>query len=78
MNRLARATESKHHVYWSCDLSLLDEAWIDRTRVHGPRQVTDVYLLALATANRGRLVTFDESIPVAAVKGARRDNLVVP
>lgn len=78
MNRLARATESKQHVYWPCDLSLLDEAWIDRTRVHGPRQVTDVYLLALATAKRGRLVTFDGSIPVAAVKGARRDNLVVP
>src|SRR5687767_13396512 len=78
IDRLARATRSKQHLYWSCELSLLDDARIDRTRIHGPRQATDVYLLALATANRGRLVTFDGSIPLAAVKGARQDDLVVP
>jgi toxin-antitoxin system PIN domain toxin len=77
MHRLARATQAKHHVFWSCDSSLLDEARIDRTRVHSPRQVTDVYLLALATANHGRLVTFDRSIPLGAVQGARGEELVV-
>jgi hypothetical protein len=75
--RLQRATKSGHHEFWSCDLSLLDEAWIDRSRVHGPRQVTDVYLLALATARTARFVTFDSSVPAAAVPAARPENLVV-
>ena len=34
-------------------------------------------LLALATAPRGRLVTFDRTIPTNAVSGARPENLVV-
>jgi uncharacterized protein len=58
-------------------VSLLDERRVDRTRLHGPRQVTDVYLLALAIARGGRFVTFDDSIPVEALRGAGRDALVV-
>ena len=77
MSRLARATSGKHHAFWPCDLSLLDETRVDPTRIHSPRQVTDVYLLALAAANRGRLVTFDRSIPTGAVAGAAKDSLVV-
>ena len=76
-DRLERATGDEHHAYWPCDVSLLDERRVDRTRLHGARQVTDVYLLALATANGGRLVTFDGSIPAQAVRGADRDALVV-
>lgn len=75
--RLERATRDKHHAFWPCDLSLLDERRVDRTRLHGPRQVTDVYLLALATARGGRFVTFDGSVPVEAVRGAGKDALVV-
>jgi hypothetical protein len=36
-----------------------------------------VYLLALAVANDGCFVTFDDAIPVAAVPGARANHLVV-
>lgn len=75
--RLAVATRDPHHVYWPCEVSLLDEGVVDRSRLHGPRQVTDVYLLALATANEGRLVTFDSTVPIAAVPSAQRDNLLV-
>ena len=42
----------------------------------GPRQVTDVYLLALAVRHRGRFVSFDAGIPLAAVHGAERKHLV--
>lgn len=77
MSRLARATDGKHHAFWDCDLSLLDDHAIDRTRLHTPRQVTDVYLLALAVAHRGRFVTFDRSIPVSAVLRSPQDALVV-
>lgn len=77
MERLSGATQNKHHEFWSCDLSLIDPRIIDPTRVHGPRQVTDVYLLALALSHGGRFVTFDRTIPMEAVAGARPVNLVV-
>ncbi len=77
IRRLEGATRSEHHEFWSCDVSLLDARRIDPTRLHGPRQVTDAYLLALAAAKGGRFVTFDRSVPLAAVPGARAENLVV-
>jgi len=74
---LAGATEQPHHQFWGCDLSLLDATVVDRSRLHGPRQVTDAYLLALATEHEGRFVTFDQSISLAIVRGATADNLIV-
>jgi uncharacterized protein len=72
---LSHARAGAHHEFWPCDVSLLDAAVIDATRLHGPRQVTDAYLLALATAREGRFVTFDASIPLAAVRGANECHL---
>ena len=74
---LAAATRSAHHAYWPCDLSLIDQEVVDRSFLHGPRQVTDVYLLALAKAKGGRFVSFDGAVPIDAVRGARPENLVV-
>jgi toxin-antitoxin system PIN domain toxin len=76
-DRLERATSSEHHEFWPSSVSVLDPRLVDRTRVHGPRQVTDVYLLALAVHHEGRFVTFDGRIPLAAVRGATPQNLVV-
>lgn len=75
---LARATSTKHHEFWSCDVSVLDEAAVDRALLHGPRQVTDAYLLALAVAHDGCFVTFDQAVPLAPVRGARRHHLATP
>lgn len=75
--RLERATRTKHHAFWKCDLSLLDGERIDRRRLHGSRQVTDAYLLALAVAKDARFATFDRTVPLAAVVGARAEHLVV-
>ncbi len=77
VRRLRRATRSEHHEFWPCALSLLDERLIDPTRLHGPRQVTDAYLLALAVSKGGRFVTFDGSVPLSAVHGAGDTNLKV-
>ena len=74
---LAGARDSAHHEFWPCDLSLLDSGTVDRSRVHGPRQVTDAYLLALATARNGRFATFDASVALASVPGATVDNLMI-
>jgi toxin-antitoxin system PIN domain toxin len=76
-DRLAQAIAGEHHAFWPCSISVLDAAVVDRTYVHGPRQITDVYLLALATANGGRFVTFDDSVPLAAVVKATPGNLLV-
>jgi hypothetical protein len=45
--------------------------------MHSPRQLTDLYLLALAVKNGGRFVTFDLRIPSSVVAGAQDENLVV-
>lgn len=77
LDLLGEACAEPHHEFWPCDVTLLDAKAIDRTRLHGPRQVTDAYLLALATRHNGRFVTFDQSIALSAVIGATPANLVV-
>jgi toxin-antitoxin system PIN domain toxin len=74
---LMRASRAGQHEFWACDVSLLDATIVDRSRLHGPRQVTDAYLLALAAAHDGRLVTFDRSLPLSSVHGATDDHLTV-
>jgi len=65
------------HAFWRDALSLTDERLFDLTLATGHRQLTDIYLLGLATAREGCLVTFDRSIPRAAVKGAGAEALCV-
>jgi len=65
------------HEFWFDDVSLLDDSRIRAEYIIGPNQLTDVYLLALAVKNGGRLVTFDERISIQAVSGATPDNLVI-
>ena len=77
VERLRQATHHSAHAFWSDDASVLDESIIDAGRIHGPGQLTDVYLLALAISHGGRLVTLDQSIPLGAVAGARKEHLVV-
>ncbi len=74
---LSAARGTQYHVFWPCDVSLLDPQVVDRSRLHGSRQVTDAYLLALAVAHDGRFVTFDRSLPLATVPGATEEHLVV-
>ncbi|MDO3647154.1 TA system VapC family ribonuclease toxin [Nocardia mangyaensis] len=77
MDLLGQATSTQHHEFWTCSVSLLDDKMIDRSRLHDHRQLTDAYLLALATAEGGRFVTFDTAISIAAVHQADESNLVV-
>jgi toxin-antitoxin system PIN domain toxin len=74
---LAAAQGGRYHAFWPCDVSLLDPRVVDRSRLHGARQVTDAYLLALAVAHGGRLVTFDRSLSLTTVHGATEDHLTV-
>jgi hypothetical protein len=76
IERLREATLNPHHEFWTDDVSLLDPQIADASRIHGPRQLTDLYLLALAVSRGGRFVTFDAAVPVTAIKGADRTHLV--
>lgn len=77
VERLRQATAHPAHQFWPDDASVLDEDVVDATRIHGPNQLTDVYLLALAVSHGGCLVTLDQGIPAAAVRGAQKKHLVV-
>ena len=77
LEHLAHAAETDLHEYWPCSVSLLDKGILHWDRLHGPRQVTDAYLLALALAYDGRLVTLDQSVPLNAVNGASSAHLTV-
>jgi hypothetical protein len=74
--RLSAFCASGQHVFWADEVSMLDRH-LFRWKAATHRQVTDVYLLGLATHKRGRLASFDRGIPVAAVVGAERGHLEV-
>ena len=74
--RLVEATTSPVHEFWPDDVSLLAPGVADLSRIHGPRQLTDLYLLALAVRHSARFVTFDASIAREAIIGAAAKHLL--
>lgn len=74
---LQASTAAASHAFWSDDASLLEAAQFRHAQIHSPNQLTDLYLLALAVRHAGRLVTFDQRIPLTAVVGARAEHLIV-
>jgi hypothetical protein len=77
LSMLFDQVKSADHEFWPDDISITDEALFDHSRILGPNQITDVYLLGLAVKNGGRLVTFDRGLPISAVRGAEARHLVV-
>jgi toxin-antitoxin system PIN domain toxin len=72
-----RFLSSEEHEFWPDDISIADDMIFNVAAMAGHRQITDVYLLGLATRRGGHLVTFDRSIPAKAVLGADRDCLTL-
>jgi toxin-antitoxin system PIN domain toxin len=77
IERLAEACQQDIHEFWSDEVSLLDPHAVDRNRIHGPRQLSGIYLLALAVHHEGRLVTFDSGIPLTTVRKATTQKLLI-
>jgi uncharacterized protein len=75
--RLRTFCTGRQHVFWIDSLSVREDRRFVWNHVQGHRQLTDVYLLALAVANEGRLATFDSAIPLRAVQRAEPKNLEV-
>lgn len=74
---LAETRSVGTHRFWPCDISLLDDSVVSGDRLHGSKQVTDAYLVALAVAHRAVFVTFDRSVARSAVVGASADSVLV-
>ena len=75
--RLEAAVSAPCHRFLPDDVTLLDDTVVDRGRLLSPRQLTDVYLLALAVAHGARLVTLDKSVSLGAVRRASEAHLAV-
>ena len=54
--------EHPAHQFWRDDISLLEAMALIEPRIVGHQQVTDVYLLALAVRNQGKLATLDRKL----------------
>ena len=76
IERLRDATQSPYHEFWPDDVSLLDPMTADAGRILGARQITDLYLLALAVRRDGLFVTFDAAVAPGAIVGADRRHVV--
>ena len=74
---LALTCADSCHEFWPDDASFLDSRLFHHAHIHGHRQVTDLYLLALAVRHSGRLITFDGKIPLSAVHGAKKQHVLV-
>ena len=71
------ALEGSAHTFWPDDVNLPQAQNINWQHIFGSRQVTDAYLLALAVKQKGRFVSFDQNLPIAAVAGANVQHVVV-
>ena len=74
---LQMACSALDHAFWPDDVSLRSDPRVDFSRIHGHRQITDLYLLTLAVHHGGKLVTFDRSIALSSVHGAQPHHLHV-
>ncbi len=59
---LRKMVHLDHHWFWADDLNLAVATQGPFARLGGHRQLTDAYLLTLAAAQRGRLVTLDRGL----------------
>jgi uncharacterized protein len=75
--KMQMAFSDHDHEFWSEKTSLVQDDLVDWSRVFGHHQITDLYLLALASKYGGALVSFDHRIALNAVKTAKSENLVL-
>ena len=77
LSRLRTFGTQTNQEFWPDDVSLRDGNLFTAERIHSSRQLTDLYLLALAGKHAGKLATFDQAIPISAVCDAKVESLCV-
>jgi len=78
---LSELVRVEGHRFWPDSLSFLEGPRLkakrfDLTQI-GTKQLTDLYLLSLAIANGGRLITFDRGVPGQAIAGFQPEDMEV-
>ena len=76
-NKLQQICTDLDHEFWPDDLTLRTDGLVNWSRILGHNQITDVYLLALAVAHQGCLVTLDHRVALSTVHGAGSRNLML-
>jgi toxin-antitoxin system PIN domain toxin len=77
IERLDLFASATNHEFWPDAISFREGEIFTRERMHSSKQLTDLYLLGLAVQRRGRLATFDESVPLTPVRSAKPVNLAL-
>lgn len=77
VQRLAEVCGHPSHQFWPETISLLHPGRIHWQQILGSRQITDAYLLALAVAQGGRFVSFDQRIGIEVVPKATAEHLAI-
>lgn len=77
IDRIRRFSAQSDHLFWGGGISLCDHTIFASEHIHSSRQITGLYLLALAVVHEGCVVTFDQKFPLSAVHGAKIENLRV-
>lgn len=67
---LSQAVAGPAHEFLPDDISLLDQQLVAHQHVQGPKQLTDIYLLALSVSHGAQFVTFDKAVSRLAVPQA--------
>lgn len=67
INKLSAFARVSNHVFWPDDISLVDNSLIDPTTPYSSKQLTDIYLLALAKSRNAKFATFDKKINTSVV-----------
>ena len=50
------------HLFWPTPIDIFEATAPFEHRMHGPKQITDAYLLGLVKHHGGKLATFDRAI----------------
>jgi toxin-antitoxin system PIN domain toxin len=75
---LAELTALPRHEFWPDDYSVLDRRRLDPQKLLRSSQITDSYLLGLASQHGGRLASFDAHLGTEAVAGGAATLWLIP
>jgi uncharacterized protein len=64
--------EQPGHEFWGDNISIMDSKYVSPQNLLSSAQITDTYLLALAVANDGQLVSFDRRLVTSAVRNGAK------
>lgn len=73
---LKQLTTWGKHMFWPADLDFTADAELPVQALIGHKQVTDAYLLGLATRRRGKLVTLDQNIVNLLPQSSPQRNII--